>query len=98
MISVLTNEGVGEISIRNFENLEELRILNEGVGNIEVSGLAKQLTLNTKGVGEFKGFNCKATICVVQQSGVGNIEVNVMEDLRGTFGRRTYLLQRKSRN
>lgn len=82
-LSVLMNEGVGDIRVSDFEDLEELRILNEGVGNIEVSGTAKQLTLNTKGVGEFNGFACKATICVVQQSGVGNIEVNVVEDLRG---------------
>ncbi|MEL6721324.1 MAG: head GIN domain-containing protein [Bacteroidota bacterium] len=82
-LSVLMNEGIGDISIRDFEDLEELRIMNEGVGNIEVRGTAKQLTLNTSGVGEFNGFNFLVTTCVAQQSGVGNIEVNVEDDLRG---------------
>lgn len=82
-LTALVNEGIGDVSIENFEAVEEMRIMNKGIGNIELNGTIERLVLNTSGIGEFNGFDCEATVCVAQQSGVGDLELNVSEELNG---------------
>ncbi|MEN0045419.1 MAG: DUF2807 domain-containing protein [Bacteroidota bacterium] len=80
----LLHEGTGRAEIKDFE-LEQLRISNEENGYIEVSAKVDTLFIRNEKSGTFKGFDCQTNIGVVNQSGVGDLEVNVADRLIGTI-------------
>jgi hypothetical protein len=79
------NVGVSDINLRGFENLDLLEISNFGVGTTNLSGSALVLEVTNSGVGNIQGFNFIADTCLVNLSGVGNIQVTCNDLLKGSL-------------
>lgn len=83
VIQELTHEGVGNSSLSGFYGLDDLRVVHNGVGDLQLSGSATHLEVEHDGVGKVKAFEFATERCNVGQSGVGNIEVRVSDVLEG---------------
>ena len=82
-ISTLSHEGVGNWSLSGFQDLQELHIVHNGVGDLRLSGSASQLNINKDGVGRIQAFAFTADSCYVGHSGVGDMELMVTDHLSG---------------
>ena len=73
--------GVGNVTMENDFEVDQLDVSLTGVGNIALRGLANEINLVTTGVGEIRAFNMPTDICTVTITGEGNIEVFVQDSL-----------------
>jgi len=84
-LSEIQNEGTGNVSIKEFDNLDNLTIKSTGTGNVIAEGMAQNLLIELTGTGNFKGFDFIAKSINAQLTGTGNIEVFCSDELEGTI-------------
>lgn len=84
-IDMVENRGVSNSSLQGFFNMDEIRILHDGVGDFTVSGSASVLDLNHNGVGDLHANNFSADICHADHDGVGNMYLSVNDELDGSL-------------
>lgn len=82
-LSSLSIEQLGNVDLIGFNNLEALSINIFGIGTITAEGSAKKIILTNEKGGQFKGFNFIVNDCEINQSGVGNSEINCQNLLTG---------------
>lgn len=76
-----------EIDSKNVGNIDlqlttaKLTIHNQGVGNITLAGNATNAVITNSGVGKFEGDDLVVETMNIDNSGVGNANVNVQKDL-----------------
>ena len=77
------NSGAASIEMDSLDT-DRLKIVNSGVGNIEVSGIADDVELRNSGVGSIEAGNLKALNVTASVSGVGSIECYASESIDGS--------------
>ncbi|MCB0792239.1 MAG: DUF2807 domain-containing protein [Flavobacteriales bacterium] len=77
----LTHEGASNATVSGFENTDALEVVHHGAGNITLDGSTADLHITHDGVGKVRAFDMIADTCHVDHSGVGNIEVTVLDRL-----------------
>lgn len=85
VIRSLTMTGVNSVEVNDFEDLDTFTVTIEGVGNVKLRGSADELEINSSGAANFEGFDFTANSCAVDVSGVGSVEVTVIDLLSGTL-------------
>ena len=75
----LESKSVGNVDLKL--SADKLTVNNKGVGNITLSGNATKADVNNKGVGEFDGGDLVVQTMNIDNTGVGNANVNVAKDL-----------------
>jgi hypothetical protein len=78
----LHNKGVGHINLNLTAN--KINLDNQSVGNITLSGKAQNAVLKNNGVGTIKAGDFVVQSMTVDNSGVGNAEVNAEKELKVT--------------
>lgn len=81
-IDKITLNGVGNVHCENALVLTTLKIDNSGVGNISLKGTADNFTGGNYGVGNIRAFDFEVQNCELKNSGVGNVDVNVKNNLK----------------
>lgn len=69
----IQSSGVGNIIIDNL-NCDNLSAILNGVGNIEINGVAEEASFNLNGVGSIKAGNLKANEVKALSSGIGDLK------------------------
>ena len=85
VIHRLTHEGVSHSRLEGFQGMEALEVIHQGVGDLTLHGSAGTLHITHDGVGDLRGFGFVVDTCHVSQSGAGDIEVHVLEQLSGSL-------------
>lgn len=80
----LKNTGSGNMTVSDFDGLNNMSIDNESSGSISISGSVTSLNLKNSGSGSYQGFNFIVEDCIVANSGSGNCEINCTEALSGS--------------
>ena len=75
----LDSKNIGNVVLKLTAN--KLTVENKGVGNLTLSGTANNADVKNKGVGEFEGGNLIVQTMNIDNTGVGNANVNVAKDL-----------------
>lgn len=75
----LDSKNVGNVNLKL--NADKLTVNNKGVGNITLLGSATDASIKNKGVGEFEGSDLLVQTMNIDNTGVGNANVNVSKDL-----------------
>ncbi|QEC65856.1 DUF2807 domain-containing protein [Panacibacter ginsenosidivorans] len=75
----LESKSVGNVDLKLSAGI--LTVNNKGVGNITLSGNANNADVSNKGVGEFNGGDLVVQTMNIDNTGVGNANVNVVKDL-----------------
>lgn len=74
--------GVGDLSCDAPIKLKSLNIDNNGVGNLNLVGSCSNVTIKNSGVGNINTSKFTAKIMDVTNSGVGNVDIYVTEELK----------------
>ena len=74
----ITNEGVGNITVENME-CERMQVINEGVGDVNLTGKATDAVFKSEGVGNINAYNFEVSDLNAYLDGVGSIECFVTE-------------------
>ena len=77
------NSGAASIEMDSLDT-DRLKIVNSGVGNIEVTGIADDVELRNSGVGSIEASQLKALNVKASVSGVGSIECYASESIDGS--------------
>ena len=77
------NSGAASIEMDSLDT-DRLKIINSGVGNIEVTGIADDVELRNSGVGSIEASQLKALNVKASVSGVGSIECYASESIEGS--------------
>lgn len=85
VLTELTTTGVNSVEVNDFEELDKLSVSISGVGNVKLRGSAEELEINNSGATNFEGFDFIANSCKVEVSGVGSVELTVVDLLSGTL-------------
>ncbi len=80
-IQDLSLAGAGDIIGQNEWEVTDLKLVLTGVGNFEIQGTTNTLDILMTGVGDIRAFDLISDSCVVEMTGVGNIEVYANVDL-----------------
>ena len=83
-LSELSSEGVNNIDVSGFEQLDDLTVHISGVGNLEMSGSVTDLTLNSSGSMNASAFDLITENSEIILSGVGNVSITVNNQLTGS--------------
>lgn len=75
----LNSKNIGNVSLKL--NADKLTVNNKGVGNIILLGNATDASIKNKGVGEFEGGGLLVQTMNIDNSGIGNANVNVAKSL-----------------
>lgn len=75
----IDSKNIGNVDLKL--NTGKLTVENKGVGNITLSGNANNAEVSNKGVGEFDGGDLVVQTMNINNTGVGNANVNVIKDL-----------------
>ena len=78
-LTIMQND-VGDIQLYNL-NLQNLHIEINDVGDVELSGMAENITASLDGVGEIHLFEMDCKVAELNLSGIGDIEINASEYL-----------------
>jgi len=81
----LTTVGVNSVMVQQLNDLDRLELNIEGVGNIEMSGSAQEVVINTSGSSNLEAFDFNTKNCEVDLTGVGNVQITVTEELIGAL-------------
>lgn len=76
----LHNKSVGDVTLKL--NARQVDITNKSVGEITLSGKADQATVKNSGVGELNAGNFVVNTMYIENTGVGEAEVNCTKDLK----------------
>ena len=76
----IRNSGASHISMDSLDT-DKLDIINSGVGEIDVCGIADDVVINNSGVGAVIAHNLKALNVKASVSGVGSVECYASESL-----------------
>lgn len=82
-ISRLEHRGVSNARLVGFNDLDDLEVVHDGVGNLNLIGSAEQLHIDHDGVGDLNAFSFVSDTCATYLSGVGDINVTVLDHLQG---------------
>ena len=77
---VVLQDGVGDINLDNID-ANTIYARMSDVGNINLVGIADEVSYRMDGVGSVRAFDLEAKIGDVELDGVGDIEVNASDDL-----------------
>ncbi|MEP7318202.1 MAG: head GIN domain-containing protein [Panacibacter sp.] len=75
----LESKNVGNVNLKL--TADKLTVNNKGVGNITLQGNATSAEISNKGVGEFEGSDLVVQTMNIENSGIGDANVNVVKDL-----------------
>ncbi len=81
----LTTVGVNTVQVNQFEDLDQVEINIEGVGNIQMSGSANEVSINSSGASNLEAFNFITSNCEINLTGVGNVQITVTGELSGAL-------------
>ena len=84
-IEKLEIAGVGNIIGQNAFDVQSLEIGIMGVGDVSVFGTTDQLEINSEGVGNVRAFDLISSICEVNLTGTGNVEVTAEDELEANI-------------
>jgi hypothetical protein len=76
----IESKNVGNIDLKL--TTDKLTVSNKGVGNLTLAGSATNAKIINSGVGKFNGEDLIVQTMDIENSGVGNAEVNVEKDLK----------------
>jgi hypothetical protein len=76
----LHNKSVGDVTLKL--NAKQVNITNKSVGEVNLSGKAEQATVKNAGVGELNAGNFVVNTMYIENTGVGEAEVNCTKDLK----------------
>lgn len=76
----LKNNSVGNVNLQITAN--SLNISNNSVGNVKLSGKVKEALVKNAGVGSLEAGNLVVQNMDIENSGVGNAEVNAQKELK----------------
>lgn len=82
-ISRLTQNGVANVNLSGFHDLERMEVISNGVGDLTMHGSTDRLIITQHGVGRLNASAMSADTCQVGLSGVGSLEVKVNHRLFG---------------
>lgn len=80
-IGTITFSGVGKVVTVNDINVDNLKVVYSGVGEIILNGEAEDLDFILSGVGDLKAFDLNTSDCSIIISGLGNAEITVNDKL-----------------
>ncbi len=81
----LTTVGVNAVEVSQFDNLDQIELNIEGVGNIQMSGSANEVFINSSGASNLEAFDFTSSNCEINLTGVGNVQITVTEELSGAL-------------
>ena len=81
----LTTVGINSIQVNQFDGLDQVELNIEGVGNIEISGSANEVLVNSSGASNLEGFDFTVTNCEINLTGIGNVQITATEELSGAL-------------
>ncbi len=84
-MEALTTVGVNTVSVKQFTNLEQIELNIEGVGNVQMSGSANKMIINSSGASNLEAFDFTTSNCEINLTGVGNVQVTVTDELSGAL-------------
>lgn len=84
-LTAVTTVGVNSVEINEFNDLDHLDVNIEGVGNIRMSGSAEEVEINSSGSSNLEAFNFSSALCEINLTGVGNVQVTVIDELVGAL-------------
>ncbi|MEP1097614.1 MAG: DUF2807 domain-containing protein [Cyclobacteriaceae bacterium] len=84
-LTALTTVGVNTVQIDQFNDLAQFDLNIEGVGNIQMSGSAKRVAINSSGSSNLEAFDFTCLHCEIDLTGVGNVQITVTEELVGAL-------------
>jgi hypothetical protein len=76
----LENKSVGNVDLKLTANKIDLK--NKSVGNVTLSGKAQDAVVRNSGVGSLEAGNFVVQTMNIENTGVGNAEVNAEKDLK----------------
>jgi hypothetical protein len=76
----LTNKSVGNVNLNM--NVNKLELKNKSVGNLKLSGKADEAIVKHDGVGNLRAANFVVQTMEIDNTGVGNAEVNAEKTLK----------------
>ncbi|MEP5614136.1 MAG: DUF2807 domain-containing protein [Cyclobacteriaceae bacterium] len=81
----LTTVGVNSVFVQQFNDLDRLEVNIEGVGDIQMSGSAREVAINSSGSSNLEAFDFICENCEIDLTGVGNVQITVTEELVGAL-------------
>ena len=84
-IEVITNRSLNKVEAKGLKEVSQLTILQDGIGDIQLTGSVVQLHLSIMGVGEVQAFGLQTSKCDVIQDGIGDLSITVKDTLRGSL-------------
>jgi hypothetical protein len=76
----LTNKSIGNVNLNM--NVNKLELKNKSVGNLKLSGKADEAVVKHDGVGNLRAANFVVQTMEIDNTGVGNAEVNAEKTLK----------------
>ena len=80
-LSYVKLEGVGDITVSDFEDIDRLDVELDGVGDINLEGSVTTLDIDFDGVGDISAFYMYADYVFIKHDGTGDIEVSASTQL-----------------
>ena len=82
-LTALSNSGVSHVSMDSLDT-DKLEVINSGVGDIQIGGVADDVKLVCSGVGSIRASELKALNVKASVSGVGSVSCYASERIDGT--------------
>lgn len=82
-LTALNNRGVSHVSMDSLDT-DKLEVINSGVGDIQIGGVADDVKLVCSGVGSIRAKELKALNVKADVSGVGSVSCYASEQIDGT--------------
>jgi hypothetical protein len=80
-INLLELEGIGSVSCLTDLNLNKLKLINSGIGSINLKGKASEVYMKNSGIGKIKATEFEVAYLKVKASGVGSVKVNATKEI-----------------
>lgn len=84
-IDYVRKDGVGSLDIDDLDPMEILEVWHDGVGNIKMSGEAKEFYYDHNGVGQLNAFAFETEYIHIKQDGVGSAEITASDLIEGSL-------------
>jgi hypothetical protein len=76
----IQNKSVGDLDLNLTAN--KINMKNKGVGNVKLTGKAQDANIENKGVGSMEAGSFAVRTMILENSGVGSVEVNAEKDIK----------------